>query len=102
LGKLRVLSGREVCEILEAHGFTAVRQRGGTITVPVPNHGELKLGTLSSIVRQSGLARSIFETQDRGWIARQSALAAKLPAPQPCMGFLHRRSAGTSPVIGPQ
>lgn len=73
MGRLRVLSGRQVCEILQTHGFTAVRQRGShivmqkrsdttTITVPVPNHGELKLGTLSSIVRQSGLARSIFET----------------------------------------
>ena len=73
MGKLRVLSGREVCQILEAQGFSAVRQRGSlivmqkrsgstTTTVPVPDHSELKVGTLSSIVRQSGVARSLFES----------------------------------------
>jgi len=72
LGKLRVLSGREVCKILEAEGFTEVRQRGShvvmqkrsgntTTTVPVPDHKELKTGTVTSIIRQSGLARSLFE-----------------------------------------
>lgn len=73
MGKLRVLSGRDVCKILEAAGFSAVRQRGShivmqkaaegtTTTVPVPDHPELKTGTLSSIIRQSGLARSLFES----------------------------------------
>jgi predicted RNA binding protein YcfA (HicA-like mRNA interferase family) len=73
LGKLRVLSGREVCGILSHHGFVEVRQRGShvvmqkrleqsTITVPVPNHSELKNGTLMSIIRQSQLPRSLFET----------------------------------------
>ena len=72
MGKLRVLSGREVCQILEAQGFSAVRQRGShvvmqkragstTTTVPVPDHSELKVGTLSSIIRQSGVSRSLFE-----------------------------------------
>jgi predicted RNA binding protein YcfA (HicA-like mRNA interferase family) len=72
LGKLRRLSGREVCRILEAHGFVQVRQRGShvvmqkrseqtTTTVPVPVHAELKKGTLASIIRQSGLLRSLFE-----------------------------------------
>ena len=72
MGKLRVLSGREVCKILEAEGFSEVRRRGShivmqkrsentTTTVPVPDHSELKAGTLSSIVRQSGLSRSLFE-----------------------------------------
>jgi predicted RNA binding protein YcfA (HicA-like mRNA interferase family) len=62
LGKLRVLSGQEVCEILAANGFVQVRQRGShiimqlrteetTITVPVPNHSELRVGTLQSIIR---------------------------------------------------
>jgi predicted RNA binding protein YcfA (HicA-like mRNA interferase family) len=73
LGKLRVLSGREVCRILEAEGFSEVRQRGShvvmqkragntTTTVPVPDHSELKAGTLSSIIRQSGLSRNLFES----------------------------------------
>ena len=33
----------------------------GTVTVPVPNHSELKLGTLRSIIRQTGLSREVFE-----------------------------------------
>ena len=72
MGKLRVLSGRDVCKILEAEGFSEVRRRGShivmqkrventTTTVPVPDHAELKAGTLSSIIRQSGLSRTLFE-----------------------------------------
>jgi predicted RNA binding protein YcfA (HicA-like mRNA interferase family) len=72
LGRLRRLSGREVCRILESHGFVEVRQRGShvvmqrqtagsTTTVPVPDHPELRIGTLQSIIRQSGLPRSLFE-----------------------------------------
>ena len=33
----------------------------GTITVPVPDHRELRVGTLMSIIRQSGMPRSAFE-----------------------------------------
>ncbi len=55
-----------------AHGFKEIRQKGShivmqkqidnsTITVPVPQHKELKAGTLISIIRQSQLSRSIFE-----------------------------------------
>jgi predicted RNA binding protein YcfA (HicA-like mRNA interferase family) len=75
LGKLRVLSGPEVCRILEQNGFAEVRHRGShrvmqkrtgetTRTVPVPLHSQLKIGTLASIVRQSGLPRSLFENSD--------------------------------------
>jgi len=35
---------------------------GSTITVIVPDHAELKAGTLLSIIRQSRLARQLFET----------------------------------------
>ncbi len=74
LGKLRVLSGKEVCKILEQNGFVQVRQRGShiimqlqiedsTVTVPVPDHDELKTGTLRSIIRQSGLSRTLFEVE---------------------------------------
>jgi predicted RNA binding protein YcfA (HicA-like mRNA interferase family) len=73
LGKLRILSGQEVCSILERFGFVNVRQRGSHIvmqlatevstkTIPVPNHAELRAGTLRSIIRQSGLPKSEFET----------------------------------------
>jgi predicted RNA binding protein YcfA (HicA-like mRNA interferase family) len=72
LGKLRVLSGKQVCRILARHGFLEVHQRGShivmqkrlsdtTITVPVPNHDELRVGTLQSIIRQSGVPRREFE-----------------------------------------
>jgi predicted RNA binding protein YcfA (HicA-like mRNA interferase family) len=75
MGRLRVLSGREVCRILEQHGFTEARRREshivmqrrtaeGTITVPVPNHAELAIGTLVSIVRQSGVPRAAFESPE--------------------------------------
>ena len=33
----------------------------GTITVPVPDHEEIRIGTLQSIIRQSGVGRSEFE-----------------------------------------
>lgn len=70
--KLKVLSGRQVRAILEAHGFVYARQKGShmmmvkalpgdTITVPVPEHNEVKIGTLSSIIRLSGLPRELFE-----------------------------------------
>jgi len=72
MGRLRVLSGREVCTILERHGFAEVRRRGshmvmqrrtgsGTVTVPVPDHREMKTCTLRSIIRQSGVSREAFE-----------------------------------------
>ncbi|MFQ5899108.1 MAG: type II toxin-antitoxin system HicA family toxin [Candidatus Methylomirabilia bacterium] len=73
MGRLRVLSGPEVCRILEQHGFAEVRRGGshvvmqrrtetGTVTVPVPDHPELKRGTLLSIIRQSGVSRAEFES----------------------------------------
>lgn len=72
--KLRVFSGREVCWLLAEHGFVEVRQRGShivmqrlvngtTVTVPVPDHKELRVGTLMSIIRQSGLSRELFEAR---------------------------------------
>jgi len=33
----------------------------GTVTVPIPDHPELRIGTLQSIIRQSGTARAVFE-----------------------------------------
>jgi predicted RNA binding protein YcfA (HicA-like mRNA interferase family) len=74
LPKLRVLAGSEVCRILDQQGFAEVRKRGShiimqkktkdsTITIPVPNHKEIRIGTLLSIIRQSGLNRTIFEVE---------------------------------------
>lgn len=72
MAKLRRLSGREVCKILSKKGFSQIRQKGShiimqkktkdsTITVPVPDHAELRIGTLSAIIRQSRLSRELFE-----------------------------------------
>jgi predicted RNA binding protein YcfA (HicA-like mRNA interferase family) len=72
LPKLGIFSGRELCAILQRFGFEEIRQRGshivmqqksasGTVTVPVPDHKELRIGTLQSIIRQSGIAKSEFE-----------------------------------------
>jgi predicted RNA binding protein YcfA (HicA-like mRNA interferase family) len=69
--KLRVLSGSQVCRILEQHGFTLLRQKGShlimqrqlqdrRITVPVPNHSEIARGTLKSIIEQSEVPKSEF------------------------------------------
>ena len=72
MAKLRILSGREVCQILIQNGFEEIRHRGShiimqkktedsTITIPVPDHKEIRIGTLSSIIRQSKLERTVFE-----------------------------------------
>ena len=72
MGRLKVFSGKEICQILQKHGFQEVRRKGShvimqkkiagsTITIPVPNHKEIKAGTLMSIIRQSGVQRSKFE-----------------------------------------
>lgn len=72
MGKFRVFSGKELCKILEKNEFKKVRQRGGhivmqkktqtsTITVPIPNHSTIRIGTLQSIIRQSQLPRDFFE-----------------------------------------
>ena len=66
MGKLRILSGQEICAILSNHGFEVVRQHGShivmqkkvgktTITVPVPNHKELAKGTLRAIMNQADI-----------------------------------------------
>lgn len=73
MGSLRVLSGKQVCEILVCEGFVPTRQRGShmmmqralldtTITVPVPLHGELARGALAGIIRMSQIDRAKFET----------------------------------------
>jgi predicted RNA binding protein YcfA (HicA-like mRNA interferase family) len=58
---------------LVRHGFAEVRRRGShivmqkrqaerTITVPVPDHPEIRIGTLQSIIRQSEVPRNEFES----------------------------------------
>jgi predicted RNA binding protein YcfA (HicA-like mRNA interferase family) len=66
-----VFSGEEIVRIMEAGGYVRARQKGshlimqrrtdsGTITVPVPLHRTVRIGTLQSIIRQSGIPRERF------------------------------------------
>lgn len=59
---------------MSRYGFEEVRRKGShiimqkkaggaTVTVPVPDHRELKMGTLEGIIRQSGLPHTLFEAK---------------------------------------
>jgi predicted RNA binding protein YcfA (HicA-like mRNA interferase family) len=71
MGKLPVVSGREVIRRLEKVGFVFVRQSGShmilrreappKMTVSVPDHKELKRNTLKNILRQINLPVEGFE-----------------------------------------
>ncbi|HAE22847.1 MAG TPA: hypothetical protein DCG47_11060 [Spirochaetaceae bacterium] len=68
--KLPVLSGLLVVRGLESLGFVLVRQRGshmvlrrGSSGCVVPNHKELKTGTLAGILKQSGVSIDEFMKQ---------------------------------------
>lgn len=56
------VSGTQVVRALERPGFSVARQKGshivlrrGTTGCVVPNHRELKNGTLSGVLKQAGL-----------------------------------------------
>jgi predicted RNA binding protein YcfA (HicA-like mRNA interferase family) len=60
------ISGKEAIKILQKNGFVVVRQRGSHVvltmqklgtkyTTVVPNHKELKRGTIRSISKLAGL-----------------------------------------------
>lgn len=65
--KLPHLSGAEIIRVLERLGFQQIRQkgshvilrRGGTGCV-VPLHREVKIGTLSGVLRQAGVTADEF------------------------------------------
>lgn len=65
-------SARTVLSALQKAGFSILSQRGshiklskrtslGTLTVIVPNHKELAIGTFSSILKQANMERKDFE-----------------------------------------
>ncbi len=65
--KLPVISAAEAIKALERLGFTVVRQRGSHIVLRrdssgcvVPNHRELKIGTLSGVLKQAGVSLDEF------------------------------------------
>ena len=61
--KLPRVSGAQVVRALERLGFAVARQRGshivmrrGTSGCVVPNHRELKTGTLAGVLKQAGVS----------------------------------------------
>jgi len=74
MAKLPILTGRKIIRALESGGFEVRNQVGSHVhlvgldkerskrLVTVPDHGnkEIPIGTLLSIIRQSGLSRDEF------------------------------------------
>ena len=65
--KLPRVSGAEVVRALGRLGFAVVRQRGSHIMLRrgssgcvVPNHRELKTGTLAGVIKQAGVSAEDF------------------------------------------
>lgn len=61
--KLPRISGSEIVRGLQRLGFEVVRQRGSHIIMRrgssgcvVPNHREVKVGTLAGVLRQAGVS----------------------------------------------
>jgi predicted RNA binding protein YcfA (HicA-like mRNA interferase family) len=64
---LPVVSGADVIRALQHLGFSIARQRGSHVVMRrgpsgcvVPNHRELKAGTLLGILRQAGITKDEF------------------------------------------
>jgi predicted RNA binding protein YcfA (HicA-like mRNA interferase family) len=60
---LPVISGSETVRALQRLGFIVVRQRGSHIVLRrgsqgcvVPNHREIKVGTLAGLLKQAGVS----------------------------------------------
>ncbi len=65
--RLPRVSGPQAVRAMERLGFVVVRQRGSHIIMRrggsgcvVPNHREIKLGTLAGVLRQAGVSAEEF------------------------------------------
>lgn len=65
--KLPHISGAQAVKIFERLGFVVMRQNGSHIVLRkgssgcvVPNHKEIKVGTLAGILRQAGVSADEF------------------------------------------
>jgi predicted RNA binding protein YcfA (HicA-like mRNA interferase family) len=65
--KLPIVSGAQVVSALERLGFAKVRQNGSPIVMRrggagcvVPNHRELRIGTLAGLLKQAGISAEEF------------------------------------------
>ena len=63
------LSGADIVRALERLGFAVVRQSGSHIVLRkeatgcvVPNHKEVKVGTVNGVLRQAGISADEFST----------------------------------------
>jgi predicted RNA binding protein YcfA (HicA-like mRNA interferase family) len=64
---LPVISGSETIRALQRLGFVVIRQRGSHIVLRkesqgcvVPNHREIKVGTLAGLLKQAGVSSDDF------------------------------------------
>jgi len=67
MARLPRVSGAETIGALERLGFAVVRQRGSHVILRrdvigcvVPNHRELKTGTLAGVLKQAGVSAEQF------------------------------------------
>jgi predicted RNA binding protein YcfA (HicA-like mRNA interferase family) len=65
--RLPHLSGRDIVSALQRLGFTVARQRGSHIVMRrggsgcvVPDHREVKAGTLAGVLKQAGITAGEF------------------------------------------
>ena len=65
--KLPRISGAEIVRALQRLGFEVARQRGSHVILRrgasgcvVPNHREVKVGTLAGVLRQAGVSAEEF------------------------------------------
>jgi predicted RNA binding protein YcfA (HicA-like mRNA interferase family) len=65
--KLPRISGPDIVRTLQRLGFAVARQRGSHVVMRrgssgcvVPNHREVKVGTLAGVLRQAGVAAEEF------------------------------------------
>jgi predicted RNA binding protein YcfA (HicA-like mRNA interferase family) len=61
--KLPIVSGMETIRALQCLGFIVIRQKGSHIVLRrgsqgcvVPNHREIKIGTLAGLLKQGGVS----------------------------------------------
>jgi predicted RNA binding protein YcfA (HicA-like mRNA interferase family) len=63
------LSGMDIIRALQKLGFTVVRQSGSHVVLKrngvgcvVPNHKEVKVGTVNGLLRQAGVSAQEFQS----------------------------------------
>lgn len=56
-----VLKSAKFWRLRGSHIIMQKSDTGSAITVPVPNHRTVKIGTLQSIIRKSGLPKELFQ-----------------------------------------